>query len=82
MTDHTTQRLVALLIGLVALAAVIGTIVLLAQGQAESAALVGLGGTALGYLAGLVTPSPGQHQPTRVVGPDGGAVPTVEVDPL
>lgn len=66
MTDRNTQLLVALLIGLVALAAVVGTIVLLAQGHAESAALVGLGGTALGYLAGLVTPAPGADPPDQL----------------
>lgn len=73
MSDPRTVRLVALLIGCTALAAVVGTIVLLTQGKEADAALAGLAGTALGYLAGVLTPASGGVQQ-----PPGRPVPTVE----
>lgn len=76
MSDPKTVRLVALFIGLVALAAVIGTILLLATGRAADAALSGLAGTALGYLAGVMTPSTGSTpQAVTVVNRPGEPVP-------
>lgn len=69
MSDARTVRVVAVLIGLVALAAVVGGITLLAQGQPADAALFSLAGTALGYLAGLTS---GASGPVPVVGAAGG----------
>lgn len=78
-SDSRTTLLVALLIGLVALTAIGGTVLLLAQGNGADAALVGLAGTALGYLAGL-TSNGGSTSPQPVVvhQPAGEPVP---VDP-
>lgn len=78
--DSRTTLLVALLIGLVALTAIAGTVLLLAQGRGADAALVGLAGTALGYLAGLTSNgSSSTPQPVTVRQPAGEPVPTVEV---
>lgn len=82
MSDAKTVRLVALLIGLVALAAVGGGILLLTQGKAADAALFGLGGTALGYLAGLTSGgASSQPQPVTVHQPPGQPVPVEDVEP-
>lgn len=77
MSDPRTVRLVALLIGLTALAAVVGTIVLLTQGKSADAALAGLAGTALGYLAGVLTPSSGAT-PVTIRQPADNPVPVEE----
>ncbi len=80
MTDPRTTLLVALLIGLVALTAIGGTVLLLAQGKGADAALVGLAGTALGYLAGLTSNGASREpQAVTVQQPAGQPVPTVEV---
>lgn len=76
MSDPRTVRMVALLIGLTALASVIGTIILLVQDKPADAALAGLAGTALGYLAGVLTPATGSTpQAVTVVNRTDEAIP-------
>lgn len=82
MTDPRTARLVALLIGLVALVSATGTVALLLLTDREAdAAVVGLAATGLGYLAGLLTQAPG-GDPQRVVveQPPGDPVPVEPID--
>jgi hypothetical protein len=80
VSDPRTVRLVALLIGLTALASVLGTIVLLTQGKEADAALAGLAGTALGYLAGVLTPASGSTPQAVTVQQDpADPIPTTDV---
>lgn len=79
MSDPGTLRLVALFIGALALLSVAGTIALLVTDRQADAALVGLAGTALGYLAGMLTPSSsGVAQPVNVVNRADSPVPVVD----
>jgi hypothetical protein len=74
--DTATTRLVALIVGAVVLITIIGAFALLLTDRPVDATVIGLGGTALGYLAGLLTPNGSQE--VRVVNAPSEPVP---VDP-
>lgn len=66
MNDPRTVRLVAGFCGIIVLAVVVGSFVLLLEDKGLDPALVGLGGTALGGLIGLLVPTRADAQPVIV----------------
>ena len=56
--DPWVYRLVVLVLGLVALASLVGTILLTIQDRSTPELLIALGSAAMGGLAGLLAPSP------------------------
>ena len=56
--DPWVYRIVVLILGLVALASLVGTIMLTIQDHATPELLIALGSAAMGGLAGLLAPSP------------------------
>ena len=56
--DPWVYRIVGLVVGLVALASLVGTIMLTIQDRATPELLIALGSAAMGGLAGLLAPSP------------------------
>jgi hypothetical protein len=79
MNSTAAQFVAAVTIGLVALTCAVGSIVLLIVGKPVDAAVTGLGGTALGYLAGLVSPNPLQR--VQIDQPASKPVPTTDAAP-
>lgn len=60
--DKLTSLIVVVILGLVVLSVVIGGIFLNADGKTLADALIALAGIALGYIGGLLTPSPMNRQ--------------------
>ena len=56
--DPWVYRIVVLILGLVALASLVGTIMLTIQDRSTPELLIALGSAAMGGLAGLLAPSP------------------------
>lgn len=82
MSDHWTERAVALLLGIFAIVGLLELGWLVDHAKVQDGALLAIiatpVGVALGSLGTLLTRL-GGSQPQEVVGPDGGPVPTADV---
>lgn len=77
MNDQATVRLVILVLGALALAVVIGGIVLALDDKSLPGELIAIGAAAAGAIGGILSKT-GAADPTPVVGPEGGPVPVAE----
>ena len=76
MNDQSTVRLVIGLLGLLALATVVGGICLAFTDRGLPGELIAIGSAAAGSIAGILSHT--SSDPQEVVGPEGGPVETVD----
>lgn len=80
MNDQATVRLVIAVLAALALAVVIGGIVLALDDKSLPGELIAIGAAAAGTVGGILSKT-GVTTPQTVVGPEGGPVPVTETPP-